>query len=43
MLAVVPGQGAIGLYGPAIDGTGNSVGGIYFLEQAAAQADLSIF
>jgi glutaminase len=43
MLAVVPGQGAIGLYGPAIDGTGNSVAGIYFLEQAAEQAGLSIF
>lgn len=43
MLAVVPGQGAIGLYGPAIDGTGNSVGGTYFLEQAAIAAALSIF
>jgi glutaminase len=43
MLAVVPGQGAIGLYGPAIDGTGNSVAGIYFLEQAAMRLDLSIF
>ncbi len=43
MLAVVPGQGAMGLYGPAIDGTGNSVAGMRFLELAAAAMDLSIF
>ncbi len=43
MLSVVPGQGAIACYSPAIDAAGNSVAGLYLLEQLAQTLNLSIF
>lgn len=35
MIAVVPGQGAIACYNPPLDSIGNSVGGLYLLQQIA--------
>ncbi len=43
MLAVVPGQGAIACYSPAIDGAGNSIAGLLILEQMANHLKLSLF
>lgn len=43
LLAIVPQQGAIACYSPAIDAAGNSVAGIYLLEQMTHTLDLSIF
>ncbi len=43
LLSVVPGQGAIACYSPAINATGNSVAGLYLLEQLAQTLNLSIF
>lgn len=43
VLAIVPGQGAIACYSPPLNGAGNSVGGLFFLEQMAQELNLSIF
>lgn len=43
LLSVVPGQGAIACYSPAIDQTGNSIAGLFLLEQLAQTLSLSIF
>ncbi|MEG3894532.1 MULTISPECIES: glutaminase A [unclassified Microcoleus] len=43
MLSVIPGQGAIGFYSPPLDKEGNSVGGLFLLEQIAKTLRLSVF
>lgn len=43
LLSVVPGQGAIAVYSPAINQTGNSVAGMFLLEKLASQLNLSVF
>ncbi len=43
LLAVVPGQGAIACYSPPLDPAGNSLAGLYLLEQMTQALDLSIF
>ncbi|MEG4808639.1 glutaminase A [Microcoleus sp. F8-D3] len=43
MLSVIPGQGAIGFYSPPLDKDGNSVGGLFLLEQIAKTLRLSVF
>ena len=43
LLSIVPKQGAIAGYSPAIDPTGNSVAGLFLLEKLAAQLTLSVF
>lgn len=43
LLAIVPRQGAIAIYSPAIDDIGNSVGGLFLLEQIVQQHRLSLF
>ncbi|NEQ96750.1 MAG: glutaminase A [Cyanothece sp. SIO2G6] len=43
ILAIVPGQGAIACYSPPLNAAGNSVGGLFFLEQLSHALDLSIF
>ncbi|MGL5058464.1 MAG: glutaminase [Microcoleus sp.] len=37
ILAIVPGEGAIGCYSPPLDKQGNSAGGLFFLEQIAKE------
>jgi glutaminase len=43
LLAIVPREGAIAIYSPAIDDVGNSVGGLFLLEQLVQQHQLSLF
>lgn len=43
VLAVIPGEGAIGCYSPALDKEGNSLGGLFLLEQIAKALRLSVF
>jgi glutaminase len=43
ILASVPGRMGIGVYGPALDLKGNSVGGIKVLAELSRELDLSIF
>jgi glutaminase len=43
LLAIVPHQGSIACYSPAIDPIGNSVAGMFLLEKLATSLDLSIF
>ena len=43
VLSVIPGEGAIGCYSPPLDKEGNSVGGLFLLEQIAKSLQLSIF
>ena len=43
MLSVIPGQGAIGFYSPPLDKEGNSVAGLFLLEQIAKALRLSVF
>jgi len=43
LLSVVPQQGAIACYGPALDRAGNSLAGLLLLEQLTQALDLSIF
>ncbi len=43
LLAVVPGQGAIACYSPAIDQAGNSVAGLFLLEKLTQSLNLSLF
>ncbi|BAY20390.1 glutaminase [Calothrix sp. NIES-2100] len=43
LLAIVPGQGAIACYSPALDTVGNPVAGLAFVETLAQHLELSIF
>ena len=43
MLSVIPGEGAIGCYSPPLNQEGNSIGGLFLLEQIAKSLRLSIF
>lgn len=43
IMAAVPGKMGIGVFGPALDEKGNSVGGIKVLEYLSSKLDLSIF
>ena len=43
MVSVIPGEGAIGCYSPPLDREGNSVGGLFLLEQIAQALRLSVF
>lgn len=43
MLSVIPGQGAIASYSPPLDQEGNSIGGLFLLEQIAKTLRLSVF
>jgi glutaminase len=43
LLAIVPKSGSIAIYSPAIDEIGNSVGGLFLLEQIVHQHHLSLF
>ena len=43
MVSVIPGQGAIGFYSPPLDKEGNSVAGLFLLEQIAKALRLSVF
>jgi glutaminase len=43
LLAVVPGQGAIACYSPALDRVGNSVAGLAFIEALSQGLHLSLF
>ncbi len=43
LLAVLPNRGAIAIYSPPIDEMGNSVGGLFLLEQLVQDFHLSLF
>ncbi|MBE9010833.1 glutaminase A [Pseudanabaenaceae cyanobacterium LEGE 13415] len=43
LLAIVPKQGAIACYSPAIDKVGNSVAGLFLVEKLAQELSLSVF
>ena len=43
LLAIVPGQGAIACYSPTLDTTGNSIAGLFLLEQLTRTLNLSVF
>ncbi len=43
VMAVVPGAMGIGVFGPALDDKGNSIGGVKILEYLSEKLDLSIF
>jgi glutaminase len=43
LLSIVPGEGAIALYSPALDAAGNSAVGLFILEQMAQTLNLSVF
>lgn len=43
LLAIVPRQGAIACYSPALDNTGNSIAGLFLLEKLTRSLNLSIF
>ena len=43
LLSVVPREGAIACYSPPIDAAGNSIGGLFLLEQLALNLHLSVF
>lgn len=43
ILAVVPNQGVIACYSPPLNVMGNSVGGVYFLQQLSKTLNLSVF
>jgi glutaminase len=43
LLAIVPNKGAIACYSPPLDGVGNPVGAIAFVEALAQKLELSIF
>jgi glutaminase len=43
VLSVIPGQGAIGCYSPPLNKEGNSIGGLFMLEQIAKTLRLSVF
>lgn len=41
MIAIIPGVGGVGLYGPALDETGNSLGGIEMMKLLAKHFDIT--
>jgi len=43
LLSVVPGQGAIACYSPTLDSAGNSIAGLFLLEQLTRTLNLSVF
>lgn len=43
LLAVVPNQGAIACYSPPLNAMGNSVGGLFLLQQLSQTLNLSVF
>lgn len=43
LLAIVPGEGAIACYSPALDSIGNPVAGLVFIEALSQKLQLSIF
>ncbi len=43
LVSVVPSQGAIACYSPALDQAGNSVAGLFLLQQLAQVLELSVF
>ena len=43
ILSVVPGEMGIGIYGPALDKKGNSIGGVALMEEFSSKLSLSIF
>ncbi len=43
LLAIVPGEGAIACYSPALDAAGNSIAGLFLLEKLATELNLSLF
>lgn len=43
LLAIVPNQGAVACYSPALDSIGNSIGAIAFVEALSQEFQLSIF
>ena len=43
LLAVVPGQGAIACYSPALDPAGNSISGLFLLQNLSQSLNLSVF
>ncbi|QLE40717.1 glutaminase A [Nostoc sp. C052] len=43
LVAIVPGEGAIACYSPALDNIGNPVGAIAFVEALAQELQLSVF
>ena len=43
ILATVPRRYGIGIYGPALDQKGNSIGGIHVLKNLSDELELSIF
>lgn len=43
ILSVIPGEIGIGVYGPALDGKGNSMAGVLLLEEFSNELSLSIF
>ncbi|MEH1790780.1 MAG: glutaminase A [Nostoc sp.] len=43
LVAIVPGEGAIACYSPALDNIGNPVGAIAFVETLAQELQLSVF
>jgi glutaminase len=43
LLSVIPGEGAIASYSPPLNKQGNSVGGLFLLEQIAKSLRLSVF
>ena len=43
ILSVIPGEMGIGVYGPALDGKGNSMAGVLLLEEFSNELSLSIF
>ena len=43
LLSIVPGQGAIACYSPTLDTTGNSIAGLFLLEQLTQRLNLSVF
>ncbi|MEG3842341.1 glutaminase [Microcoleus sp. herbarium14] len=43
LLSVIPGQGAIGCYSPPLNREGNSIGGLFLVEQIAKSLRLSVF
>ncbi|ARV63248.1 glutaminase A [Nostocales cyanobacterium HT-58-2] len=43
LLTIVPGQGAVACYSPALDSVGNSVGAIAFVEALSQGLQLSVF
>lgn len=41
MIAIIPGVGGVGIYGPALDGTGNSLGGIEMMKLLSKHFDIT--